>query len=188
MDGPQSARKWRGSEIFPGWPLGTGAGQEGSAALLDIDNNGSLEVLIADADSLLYAFEPPGVTSAGVVWPVWGGGAERNFSLITPPATYDSAATGSGLVVSGSLKCYPNPAKRSPMTVAFQLTGAGQATLTVFDPSGRQIDQVSQSAYQSDNALVWNPSSRAPGMYIGRLEIESGGKKETHLVQLGVLH
>jgi hypothetical protein len=74
------------------------------------------------------------------------------------------------------------------MTVAFQLTEPGQATLTIYDPSGRQIDRISQSALRSDNALIWDPSRAAPGMYLARLDIEASGKKETHVVQLGVLH
>jgi len=74
------------------------------------------------------------------------------------------------------------------MTVAFQLTEPGQATLTIFDPSGRQVDRLTQSALRSDNALIWNPSKVAPGMYLARLDVEASGKKETQVVQLGVLH
>jgi hypothetical protein len=172
--------------VLPGFPLGTAAGQEGSAALLDVDGDGQLELVIGDADSALYAFEPGSAPVAGAVWPVLGGGPGRDFALVTPPTS--GTVGGSGLVVSGTLKCYPNPAKRSPMTVAFQLTEPGQATLTIYDPSGRQIDRISQSALRSDNALIWDPSKAAPGMYLARLDIEASGKKETHLVQLGVLH
>jgi hypothetical protein len=172
--------------VLPGWPLGTGAGQQGSASLLDVDGDGQLELLIGDADSTLYAFEPVSAPVAGSVWPVWGGNPGRDFAFVSPPTT--GTVPGSSLMVSGSLKCYPNPAKRRPMTVAFQLTEPGQATLTIYDPSGRQIDRISQSALRSDNALIWDPSAAAPGMYLARLDIEASGKKETHLVQLGVLH
>jgi len=173
-------------KVLPGWPLGTGAGQQGSAALLDVDGDGQLEVLIGDADSLLYAFEPEKALDNGAVWPVWGGGPGRGFSLVTTPTS--GGVTGSGLLVSGSLKCYPNPAKKSPMTVAFQLTEPGQATLTIYDPSGRLIDTITQPGVRSDNALIWDPSRAAPGMYMARLDVEASGKKETHVVQLGVLH
>jgi hypothetical protein len=74
------------------------------------------------------------------------------------------------------------------MTVAFQLTEPAQATLTIYDPSGRQIDRLTQSVLRSDNALIWDTSGVAPGMYMARLDIEASGKKETHVVQLGVLH
>ena len=173
-------------KVLPGWPLGTGARQQGSAALLDVDGDGQLELLIGDADSTLYAIQPGPVPAAGAIWPVYGGNAGRDFAFITPPAT--GTVSGSGLVVSGTLKCYPNPAKRRPMTVAFQLTEPAQATLTIYDPSGREIDRISQSALRSDNALIWDPSRAAPGMYLARLDIEASGKKETHVVQLGVLH
>jgi M6 family metalloprotease-like protein len=176
----------RNKAVLPGWPLGTGAGQEGSAALLDVNGDGQLELVIGDADSTLYAFEPGPAPVAGAVWPVWGGNPGRDFALVTVPTS--GTIAGSDLVVSGTLKCYPNPAKRSPMTVAFQLTEPGQATLTIYDPSGRQIDRISQSALRSDNALIWDPSKAAPGMYLARLDIEASGKKETHVVQLGVLH
>src|SRR5262249_7496558 len=157
-------------KILPGWPLGTGARQEGSAALLDVDGDGQLELLIGDADSTLYAIEPGPAPAAGAVWPVYGGNPGRDFAYVSPPTS--GGITGSGLVVSGTLKCYPNPAKRSPMTVAFQLTEPGQATLTIYDPSGRQIDRITQSALRSDNALIWDPSRAAPGMYLARLDIE----------------
>jgi hypothetical protein len=59
----------------------------------------------------------------------------------------------------------------------------------VFDPTGREVARLSQPGLQSDNALIWNPSDRAPGLYLGRLEVTgASGRHEVHLVQLGVLH
>jgi M6 family metalloprotease-like protein len=176
----------KNKNVLPGWPLGTGAGQQGSAALLDVDGDGQLELLIGDADSTLYAFEPGSAPVAGAVWPVWGGNPGRDFAFVSAPTT--GSLPGTSLIVDGTLKCYPNPAKRKPMTVAFQLTEPAQATLTIYDPSGRQVDRISQSVLRSDNALIWDPSGVAPGMYMARLDVEASGKKETHVVQLGVLH
>ena len=177
----------RSRHIVSGWPLGTGAGQQGSASLLDVDGDANLEVVVGDADSLLYAFAPLGAPASGAVWPVWGGGPGRTFANLTVPAT--GSLGGSGVLVEGTLKCYPNPARRSPLTIAFQLTEPGSATLTVFDPTGREVARLTQPALQSDNALVWNPSDRAPGLYLGRLEVAGqSGRRETRLVQLGVLH
>lgn len=168
-----------------GWPLGTGAGQAGSPALLDVDGDGDLEMLVADADSSLYAFDLPSAPASAAVWPLWGHDAGRTFSLVDPPTT--GSLPDGGLLVAGSLRCYPNPAKRSPVTVAFQLKEPSLVTLTVYDPSGRRVAEMEQAGLKSDNALVWKADGQAPGLYLGSLRIEAGGSSESHLVHIGLL-
>lgn len=172
-------------QTLTGWPIGTGAGQVSSPALLDVDGEGTLELLVADADSLLYAYHT-GAAVGGAVWPVWGADGGRSFAFTAPPA--GGGVAGSGLLVSGSLVAYPNPAKRKPVVVTFSLTQPAQARMSIFDTSGREVARLKQSAFASDNHLVWEPGTAAPGLYLGRLELEGGGRQETHMVRFGILH
>jgi M6 family metalloprotease-like protein len=170
---------------LPGWPLGTGAGQEASPALGDLTGDGSLELLIADADSLLHAYTLSNASAAVPSWRVWGGGPGRAFALTTSPS--GGGISESSLVVQGSLKCYPNPATREPMVVSFSLREPADCRLTIFDPSGRQVADLSQAGIRSDNSMVWDTAGQAPGLYVGRLQISGQGASETHVVHLGVL-
>jgi M6 family metalloprotease-like protein len=170
---------------LPGWPLGTGAGQQASPALVDLTPDGNLELLIADADSLLHAYFLADADAGGSPWAVWGGNPGRSFALATSPVS--GGLPQSDLVVQGSLKCYPNPATREPMVVTFSLREAADCRLTIFDPSGRQVAEISQAGIRSDNSIVWETSSHGPGLYVGRLQISSQAATETHTVHLGVL-
>jgi hypothetical protein len=172
-------------KLLPGWPLGTGAGQFSSPALLDLDGDGSLELLIADKDSLLYAFAPSPAPDSGAVWPMWGHDPERTFSLLAAPQ--EGPPGGSGALVEGSVACYPNPARRSPVTVSFRLREPATVILTLYDPSGRQVGEVTRDALASDNALVWDPAGQAAGLYLGRLRIRAASGVENRLVHIGVL-
>ncbi len=170
---------------LPGWPIGSGAGQLSSPALLDLEGDGALELLIADADSLLYAYHT-GAAAAGAVWPMWGGGPGRTFALTTVPSS--GSVAGGGLLAAGTLVAYPNPAKRRPIVVSFALTEPARVRLAILDTSGREVARLEQDGLRSDNHVVWNPAEAAPGVYVGRLELEGGGRTETHVVHLGVLH
>lgn len=170
---------------LPGWPLGTGAGQAANPALLDLDGDGSLELLVADADSLLYAFAPPEAVADGAVWPLWGGDARRSFSLLQSPGT-GSPGEGTPLV-GGSVVCYPNPARWRPVTVSYRLSEPAGVTLTVFDPSGREVARLEQQGLASDNALVWDTAGAAPGLYLGRLEVRGASGSQNQLLHIGVL-
>jgi hypothetical protein len=168
-----------------GWPLGTGAGQSASPALLDLNGDGALELLIAGPDSLLYAFAPPNAAAGGGLWPVWGRDPRRTFSLIDLPS---SGSPGEGVpLVRGTIACYPNPARRSPVTVSYRLNEPAEVTLTLYDPTGRRVGEVAQQGLASDNALIWDAVGQAPGLYLGNLVIRGTGKQENHLLHIGVL-
>jgi hypothetical protein len=117
---------------------------------------------------------------------MWGADPQRSFSLVSPPPSGGTPTSGD-LVLSGSLACSPNPAKRVPVAVSFQTRAPGRATLTVYDASGRKVEEMEQSTLATDNTIVWQTSSRAPGLYLGRLRVEGGGVSETHLLHIGVL-
>lgn len=176
----------RNKRDLPGWPLGTGAGQEASPALLDINGDGSLELLIADADSLLYAFDLPTLVAGSSPWPMWRGNSGRTSALVAPPS--DGSIAQNRLIVDGSLKCYPNPAKRQPLQVAFSLREPASCTLEIFDASGRKVAEMSHQGLRSDNHITWDPRDQGPGLYVGRLQVRSATTAETHVVHMGVLH
>jgi hypothetical protein len=170
---------------LPGWPLGTGAGQVAHPALLDLEGNGTLELLVGDADSLLHAYTMANADTAASPWSVWGGDPGRSFALVGSPA--GGGLPQGTLVIDGTLKCYPNPAQRMPMTVSFALREPAECRLTIFDPSGRQVADITQQGIRSDNSIIWDPSRNGPGLYVGRLEITGQAASESHLVHMAVL-
>jgi hypothetical protein len=63
---------------------------------------------------------------------------------------------------------YPNPARRST-TVAFTLAEPGNATVDVFDLSGRKVATLTKICGAGENALALDTGNLAAGVYVYRL-------------------
>ena len=173
----------RAAKNVEGFPLGFSVGARGTPALgPGIDGP---VLYAAGGDTLLYGIRlgaPPAITlesaagagaaTSGSRWTAMGGGPTRSYSdpTVYPPVTGGSVAAS---IVDGSLVCYPNPARREPITFAFRLQAAGPVTISVYDASARLVDLIERDGSASDNAITWDPAGRTSGLYVAR--IEAGG-------------
>ena len=85
-----------------------------------------------------------------------------------------SYAGGGGTtpIVAHTLKCYPNPARRMPVTFAFRLERPGPVKFTIYDAAAREVAAFERDGTASDNAITWDPSGRTSGLYVARIEVE----------------
>jgi hypothetical protein len=187
-----------------GWPLASGSGALGSALGADLDGDGRVELVIPDRvmpDSLefglngrfgtLYAFSLPGSASGGpataFAWPMLGGDPGRTGALAPARATA-APAPASGPYVSGSLKAYPNPARRRPVTFAYRLSEPAKVDFTILDTSGHAVATFSRDARQSDNLEVWDPGQVPAGLYLARLKFRGSlGGEHVETISVGVI-
>jgi hypothetical protein len=96
--------------------------------------------------------------------------AQTRFELIVNPEI-QTAAEDRGLPATLRLnQNYPNPF--NPSTgISFELPAQGDATLSVFDLTGRLVDIITEGVKAAGTHTVsWNGSKQASGVYILRLE------------------
>lgn len=67
---------------------------------------------------------------------------------------------------------YPNPFSEST-TINFSLASPGNVQITIWDVTGRKVDEVTDQFYEADShSESWNASGYASGVYFCRLEFE----------------
>lgn len=171
-----------------GWPLATGLGATGAALAADLDRNGSIEIVAPDRRGVLYAYsvptpsEMPRVTS----WTMLGGDPGRTSAL---PAERTSIAPAAsfGPLVNGSLKAFPNPARRQPVKFAYRLTEPAEVEFRIVDASGHEVASFVRRGRQSDNLEEWDPGALPAGLYVARLRFYAEGRERVEMVPLGLL-
>jgi hypothetical protein len=180
---------FRGDGSVPsGWPLATGLAAGGAPVAADLDQDGTLELVAPDRFGVLYGYSVPvGRTGQpAIAWDMLGGDPGRTSALILDAAS-TAPAPSSGPLVQGSLKVFPNPARRRPVSFAYQLTEPADVDFRIMDPSGHEVASFSRHGHQSDNLEVWDPGILPAGLYLARLHFSGANQARTEIVSIGVL-
>jgi hypothetical protein len=89
--------------------------------------------------------------------------------------------------VRGSFKAFPNPARRSPVQFAYQLTEEATVEFRILDSSGHEVTRFTRSGRRSDNLETWDPTGVPAGLYVARVRFSGPGGSHTESVPVGVL-
>ena len=87
----------------------------------------------------------------------------------------------------GSLKAYPNPARRRPVSFAFRLSEPADVEFRILDVSGHEVASFNRAGVQSDNLEVWEPGNLPAGLYMAQLRFRGGGRTHVEMVPVGLL-
>ena len=175
-------------KVPEGWPLASGSGATGSPVAAVLNRNGSLDLVVPDRIGRLFAYSLP-VTPGDPVatsWTMLGGDPGRTSSLATnatPPAPLAAA----GPLARSSLKAYPNPARRHPVSFAFRLTEPADVEFRILDTSGHEVTSFSRSGLQGENVQVWDPGTLPGGLYLAHLRFRGASSERVEVLQVGVL-
>ena len=104
-----------------------------------------------------------------------------------PAATQQPGRRTAGPLVSGSLKAYPNPARRKPVQFAYQLTEDASVEFDILDTSGHEVAHWTRSGRRSDNYETWDPTGVPAGLYVARVRFSGPGGSRTESVPLGIV-
>lgn len=170
-----------------GWPLATGSGCAGDMVATDLEADGTLEVVAPDRFGRLYAYSIGALASGTAApWTMAGGDAGRTSSL--PSArTSNPSAPSAGPLVNASLKAYPNPSRRQPVTIAYQLTEDATVEVRILDASGHEVTRWTRAGVRADNLDRWDPSGVPAGLYVAHLRFSGANGTRTATVPIGVL-
>lgn len=171
-----------------GWPLATGAGAAGATLAADLDRNGTLDLVAPDRDTLLYAYSLPVLAGAPAAspWTMLGQGPGRTGALPVS-STPAPAAAVAGPLERGSLKAFPNPARRSPVTFAYTLSEAARVEFRILDASGQEVASFTRDGARSENSVTWDPGALPAGLYLARVKFTGAGGSQVGIVPVGLL-
>jgi M6 family metalloprotease-like protein len=202
MDASGILAALRGDGRVPaGWPLATGVGAIGAPVAADLDRDGRLEIVAPDRavpDNLRgdvngrfgslygYSLAPQILDPTASSWPMLGGDPGRTSAL--PAArTASPGPAAIGPLVSGSLHAFPNPARRHPVSFAYQLTEPAEVDFTILDSSGHEVASFTRSGRRADNLEVWEPGRVPAGLYVARLQFRGSSGTHIEMLTLGLL-
>lgn len=170
-----------------GWPLATGSGAGGSPVAADLANDGRLEIVAPDRLGELVAYSlPVGFDALADPWPMLGGDPGRSSAL---PGTRMGAtpAPSRGPLVHGSLKAFPNPARRRPVSFAYQLSEPADVEFRILDPSGHEVASFVRNGHRADNLETWDPGRLPAGLYLAQLRFRGNGHELVEIVPVGLI-
>jgi len=115
----------------------------------------------------------------------YGSGVEDFFLVKTGPEDIGLGAESARIVSPSQFVLYPNYPNpfNSSTTIRFDIGESGHATLTLFDPLGREVAVLVNGVLSAGSHTVsWDASGLASGVYLSRLE--SGDYSETQKMVL----
>ncbi len=185
-----------------GWPLATGTGALGAPVAADLNRDGSIEVVAPDRwlpDSLqdrgisgrfgsLYAYSIPASATQppATSWTVRGGDPGRSSALPSDRAPAGTSLAG-GPLVRGTLKVFPNPARRAPVAFAFQLSEPAEVEFNVLDGSGHRVASFTRPGQLADNHEMWDPGKVPAGLYLVQLTFRGSTGEQRETITVGLL-
>jgi hypothetical protein len=115
------------------------------------------------------------------------GGDPGRTSALSAAATGPAPTPTAGPLAGGSLKVYPNPARRHPVSFAYRLTEPADVEFRILDTSGHQVCAFSRPGLQGENVQVWEPGSLPAGLYLARMRFHGATSERVEVRQVGVL-
>jgi M6 family metalloprotease-like protein len=192
-DGTRPAFRADGSRIASFGELGsTGAGSP--PMLLDLDNDGTLEWIEtfdqvpSDPRVQIDVRTTTIPASPGTVaWGQYRFDATRAGFVPSGPA-----GPAAGTSILSQVYAYPNPSHSGTTYIHYKLSGDARAVrLKVLDPSGKVVGEPTTGPADllgaAEHAIRWDHAAHASGVYVCRVEVESGRGVEVSFAKLAVV-
>jgi M6 family metalloprotease-like protein len=173
--------------LLQGFPLAAGQPVVSTPMLLDIDNDGDIEIATTSDDGFVYVWDLS--TSYDPSKIKWGQFAHdaQNSSMSTEQNVLNPV-TGD-LIPKNSAYNYPNPARGNSTTIRYFLTEPAKVKIRIFDLAGDLVQTLNGNGTpQTDNEVVWDLKKIQSGVYLAKITAQStvSGKKSTRTVKIAV--
>ncbi|MBL7961653.1 T9SS type A sorting domain-containing protein, partial [bacterium] len=170
-----------------GFPVATGKPILSTPALLDIDNDGDMEIATTSEDGFVYVWDLTAAYNASQI--KWGQYAhDAGNSSLSREQNSITPFTGD-LIPKNSAYNYPNPVHGGFTTIRYFLTEPANVKIHIFDMAGDLVQTLSGSGItQTDNEVKWNLKKIQSGVYLAKITAKStvSSKKVTRTVKIAV--
>jgi M6 family metalloprotease-like protein len=169
------------------FPRQTGDAVKSSPLLMQWDSDMASELAALDENGWLYVWNLANMGSYDVHKRFWNGlanGNERQGLALAEPALTPQDPR---LLNLAKVYPWPNPA-HDISHIRYKMGQAGTITVRIFDAAGDLIQELKGTAQVGQEAdLEWDLSGVSSGVYIGRVEAESGGATEKTFIKIAVV-
>jgi len=161
-------------------PLFGNGGFSSPGAVFDLDGDGTLEIACASDSGVLYVWDFPATRSS------WRGymNTPKNWGAFDGQL----GAIPTSHVLLGNFYIYPSPVTHHGR-VRFYLYQNADVQIDILDISGRKIGGVKPARVTANeyNEVEFDFTNESNGIYLVRVEVNSGGKKEVKFKKFAVL-
>jgi M6 family metalloprotease-like protein len=161
-------------------PLFGQGGFTSPGVIVDIDNDGDIEIASGTEDGMLYVWDFHGTGCS------WSGymNSPKNWGYFTGELTDPPAPAR----LINSFYIYPSPVETSGK-VRFFLTDEAEVTLEIMDIVGHEIGKavLTQTTAQEYNEVSFDFSKQSNGMYIVKIDAKSDTRREIQFKKFAVL-
>ena len=174
-------------EILPGFPTTSGDKLTVTPIAEDLDGDGFLEIYSLNTKGEFFAWQLEGSGKEESVW--WNQSsyrADKNFfiekKLNSVPADI------SELMPAASVFNYPNPNKQNFTTIRYFLKDDAEVNIKIFDLAGDAVTSFTGPGQGNiHNEKRWELSDVASGVYLCRVEANSGSDKSVKIIKIMVI-
>ncbi len=171
-----------GPELLYQFPISAGGIGISPALVYSKENGGGLGVL--GADGWFYSYDIS-FDSTRADWPMGGGNARGTYLL--PNSKLGPVVSYADKLPADKFFCYPNPTLDGKTTIRYFLGEDASVTLTFYDLSGKQVDQLSLPSNQGTVEWSWNGSALPTGVYRCLLKASFGNETVSAFTDIAII-
>ena len=178
---------------LPGFPLLVPGPILSSPLIDDLDNDGTLELIIYTADSSMHLFHletiDPSYTGNKIIWGQLGGGPGNAGKLLQQPVEI-TPPTDTTLLPAARAYLYPNPVRNGDRArIRFFLLESAEIIMTIYNPLGEKIADLTHDnpMPNTDNEIAWDVTDYASGLYICRLQASNSTRTEVRFIKAAII-
>ena len=174
------------ARMFDGFPLTTSAEIVATPLFTDVDSDGDVDLFVISTDGFLYGWDLPLEAANSNSWSQYGGDQYKTFALSGSSQRIVSAA---GLLPAKKVFCYPNPTENNRTHIRYTLTKtADKLGVRIYDMAGEFVQELPAGQVTAgDHEIVWNVANIESGVYLARVEAESGSENSVEFIKIAVV-
>jgi len=171
-----------------GFPLATGGHISLTPLLADLENSGKYSLLALTDSGTLYAwhFYSSAPLAQERRWTQANRNAANNIYIST---VLNYRPVAQGLMPNKTVFNYPNPNRGSFTNIRYYLNDAAKVTIKIYDTAGTPVDAFEGPGRGgAANEIRWDVSTRASGVYLCKIQADSGRQTAFKIIKIMVIH
>ncbi len=173
-------------ERLEGFPLVTGGRLSRGAFILQWDDDPAAELFTVSDSGAVYAWELAATGSFTALWNAPRGDASRSAA---PPRPAPIERNPGFILDASRVYNYPNPAKNNRTRIRYYLSQGAIVTIRIYDGSGFPVAEFpAPGNLNGFNEVEWRVDNVASGVYHCEVRAEAGGKTESKIIKILVVH